>query len=449
MGSTSVVNVHPNLGRASLAAAIGSLAEYFDWGVAAPISALVWPSVFFPQLSPGAALAASLATFGVVYLVRPIGAYVFGRIGDFRGRRVSLTWTLVAMGLGSIGLGLAPGYAAVGSIAPVALIGMRLVQGIGHGGEWGGASTWVAELASNSRRRAFWTSWVTFAAPAGNLIASLSFFLLSLSMRRSDFLAYGWRVLFATGAIVAIMGLLIRWRFSESPIFASSEASKDVEKADSGFFRTEWRRVVLLMLSFGFLSLVVGLLTSTYGLNYLTTLGVTPTTATFFAWVARIPGLVAFVIAAVVADSKGRLLTLRLGTLALLPAVLLFFPLVDLKTFGTTLLAFIIIEIPVDFASGSVAALFTESFPTRHRNRGAGLSYHSGSLMTGVILTIVVPLMLSVFGGVRGASGNIALMLFGLLALSLLATAAVPETLGLAKIDLRTGNFERDILRQE
>ena len=417
-----------NLRRVSFAAAIGSLAEYFDWGIAAPISALVWPRLFFPELSPAAALAASLATFGSVYLIRPVGAYLFGRFGDRRGRRAGLTWTLVAMGAGSVGLAVAPGYAVAGAMAPVILVAMRLVQGTGHGGEWGGASTWVAELASKSKRRAFWTGWITFAAPAGNLLASFAFFYLSLTMGAA-FFSYGWRLLFATGAFVAVAGLVIRWRFVESPMYSVLPPPDEDADKGSTFFRTEWRRVLFLTLSFGFLSLVTGVLASTYGLSYLTTLGVSATSATQFGWMARIPGLVAFVAAALLADKKGRLVTLRIGTLLLLPSVLLFFPLLNVNTFDTTLLAFIMVEVPIDFASGSIAALFTESFPTRHRNRGAGLSYHSGALVSGVVLTVVVPLVVSSYGSVAHASSAITWMLFGLLTVSLLATLKVPETL--------------------
>jgi len=418
-----------DLRRVAFAAAIGSLAEYFDWGVAAPMSALVWPSVFFPQLSPAEALAASLATFGTVYLVRPIGAYVFGKYGDSHGRRAGLTWTLVVMGVGSVGLSLTPGYAVLGTVAPVVLIAMRTLQGVGHGGEWGGASTWVAELASGSRRKAFWTGWVTFAAPAGNLAASFSFFSLSLLMPRAEFFSYGWRALFATGAIVAILGLLIRWKFVESPVFSTELAQEEVREPKAGFFRTEWRRLLILTLSFGFLSLVVGVLTSTYGLNYLTTLGVTPTGATFFGWTARIPGLIAFLSATLIADRKGRLLTLRAGTLVLIPTVLLFFPLVNLNTFPAILLAFIMIEVPVDFASGSIAALFTESFTARHRNRGAGLSYHSSSLISGFVLTLVIPLLVSSYGSVVKASTTVSILLAGFLVVSLLASTKLRETL--------------------
>ena len=138
----------------AFAASIGSLAEYFDWGVAAPISALVWPSVFFPELRPALALAASLATFGAVCILRPVGAYLFGRFGDMHGRRSGLTWTLVVMGIGSIGLSLSPGYSAVGAAAPFTLLAMRMVQGIGHGGEWGGlAPGWRNLLRSPSGER--------------------------------------------------------------------------------------------------------------------------------------------------------------------------------------------------------------------------------------------------------------------------------------------------------
>ncbi|HEY6283885.1 MAG TPA: MFS transporter, partial [Nitrososphaerales archaeon] len=254
-GEGQLTNPSPSSGkisdlpRVAFAAATGSIAEYFDYGLAAPIAALVWPSVFFPQLSSTAALAASLATFGSVYLMRPFGAYLFGRFGDRVGRRAGLMWTLVLMGAGSLGLGLAPSYATVGAVAPLFLIAMRFVQGVGHGGEWGGAATWVSELASNSKRRAFWTGWITFAAPAGNLLAALAFFSLSLSMPRAEFFSYGWRILFATGAVVAASGLLIRWKFVESPLFASGKIQTEPKVPRPSFFRSEWKRVIFLILS--------------------------------------------------------------------------------------------------------------------------------------------------------------------------------------------------------
>ncbi|MDA4121241.1 MAG: MFS transporter [Thaumarchaeota archaeon] len=426
-----------DLRTVTLAASVGSIAEYFDWGVAAPIAALVWPTIFFPGLNPAEAVAASLATFGVVYLTRPLGAYVFGRFGDKNGRKKGLTWTLVLMGMGSFGLSLAPGYATIGATAPILLILLRVAQGLGHGGEWGGASTWVSESAAESKRRSFWTGWVTFAAPAGNLLASLSFFWLSSTMPRADFFSYGWRLLFVSGAAVALAGLLIRWRFTESPMFARKEELRQPELRDPGFLRSEWKRVTVLTLSFMCLSLTVGVLTSTFALNYLTKLGASPSGATLYAWIARVPGLFAFVAGAFIGDFKGRLLTLRVGTLALIPSVLLFFPLVNINSFLPILVAFILIEVPVNFASGSVAALFTESFPTRHRNRGAGMSYHTGALVHGLVLTLLLPAIISYSGGVLNSALPVAFMLVSFVAVSLLASFKVSETRTLMVADRR------------
>jgi MHS family shikimate/dehydroshikimate transporter-like MFS transporter len=339
-------------------------------------------------------------------------------------------WTLVLMGAGSLGLGLAPGYAAIGLAAPLLLIGLRVLQGLGHGGEWGGASTWVSELAADSKRRSFWTSWVTFAAPAGNLLAALSFFLLSSTMSNDAFTSYGWRLLFVTGAAVAVAGILIRWRFVESPLFEAQSQKPQTEATQPSFFKTEWRKIITLTLSFVCLSLVIGVLTSTYGLNYLTKLGADRSTAVFYAWAARIPGLCAFIGGAILADRKGRLLPLRAGTILLIPAVLLYFPLVNSNTFLSILTAFILIEVPADFASGSLAALFTESFPTRHRNKGAGLSYHSGAVINGLALSVVLPFIITYNGGVLNAATPVTIMLIAFIIVSVLASLKVRETKG-------------------
>ena len=361
--------------------------------------------------------------------MRPVGAFFFGRYGDRHGRKKGLTLTLVLMGAGSLGLALAPGYASISLAAPLVLIALRGVQGIGHGGEWGGASTWVSEAAAGSKRRGFWTGWVTFAAPAGNLLSSLSFYTLSATMGPA-FFAYGWRYLFLTGGVVAVTGLLIRWKFAESPLFQSGREDGKEQSQDPGFLRTQWKRIFTLTVSFMCLSLTVGVLTSAFGLSYLTKLGFTATSATLFGWLARIPGLIAFVTGAVVADRKGRLVPLRLGMLMLIPAVLAYFPLVNLNTFASVLVAFSLVEVSVNFASGSIAALFTESFPTRHRNKGAGLSYHTGSLIQGSILTLVVPAVISGFGGVTNAATPIAGLLVCVISVSLAASLRVRETMG-------------------
>ena len=206
------------LTKVTIAAGIGGVVEYYDFFIASFAAASIWPLIFFSDLGPGAAVAFSILTFGLVYITRPIGAYVFGHVGDRVGRKRTLIYTLFAMGLGLLGIALTPDYSSIGWSAIALLVFFRLLFGIGLGGEYGGAVSWITEFASRSRWRAFWNMWAT-PVPIGLLFASLEPSRIWASSMGGDFISYGWRILFAIGGVLVIVGLLIRYTVSESPAF--------------------------------------------------------------------------------------------------------------------------------------------------------------------------------------------------------------------------------------
>src|SRR5580700_9391602 len=215
--------------KVALASIIGSVIEQFDFLVTGVIAATVWGDIFF-KLPGIAAVSAAIGVYGIGIIIRPIGAYIFGNIADRRGRKDALVYALVVMGVSTLLIGLTPTYDSIGVIAPVLLILFRLFQGISFGAEFGTASTWVVEQAARSKFRAFWGAWVGFAIPIGLLLGFGSVIFVKSLMTPEDFVAWGWRIFFIVGFLVAIVGLIIRTRTMDSFVFEQHKAQVTVLK---------------------------------------------------------------------------------------------------------------------------------------------------------------------------------------------------------------------------
>src|ERR1700684_2181270 len=204
--------------KVALASIVGSVIEQYDFLVTGVIAATVWGDIFF-KLPGVAAVSAAIGVYGIGIIIRPIGAYIFGNIADRRGRKDALVYALVLMGVSTLLIGLTPTYDSIGVVAPILLIVFRLIQGISFGAEFGTASTWVVEQAARSKYRAFWGAWVGFAIPIGLLLGFGSVILVKSLMTPEDFTAWGWRIFFIIGFLVAIVGLVIRTRTMDSFMF--------------------------------------------------------------------------------------------------------------------------------------------------------------------------------------------------------------------------------------
>ncbi len=213
--------------KVALASIVGSVIEQFDFLVTGVIAATVWGGVFF-KLPAVAAVAAAIGVYGIGIIIRPIGAYIFGNIADRQGRRDALVYALVLMGVSTLLIGLTPTYDSIGIAAPILLIVFRLAQGISFGAEFGTASTWVVEQAARSKYRAFWGAWVGFAIPIGLLLGFGSVIFTKSLMTPEHFTAWGWRILFVVGFLVAIVGLIIRTRTQDSFVFERHKAQTAV-----------------------------------------------------------------------------------------------------------------------------------------------------------------------------------------------------------------------------
>src|SRR3954471_20828757 len=209
---------------------IGSTLEYYDFSIYAQASALVFPAVFFPSGNPTVALIASLLTYGVGYVARPLGAFVLGNWGDRHGRKNVLVLAMVLMGVSTLAVGLLPTYSRVGLLAPALLVLLRLIQGFAVAGELGGASAMIVEHAP-AGRRGFYASFSLQGTQAGSILAAASFIPLSALLPDAAFHTWGWRIPFLLSFFVIVAGYIIRRRVEETPAFLEESARHEVPKA--------------------------------------------------------------------------------------------------------------------------------------------------------------------------------------------------------------------------
>jgi len=209
--------------RIAVAALAGTTIEFYDFLVYGTAAALVFGTVFFPALGAVAGTAAALATVGVAPLVRPVGAVVFGHLGDRLGRKRTLIYTLLLMGSASVAVGLLPGTAAIGGAAPAVLVALRVLQGIAVGGEWGGAALLAVENARPGRRGSF-GMYPQLGHGIAFALTSTTFLAAGLTMSREAFLAWGWRIPFLLSVVLVGLGLYVRLRVEETPVFRSGLA---------------------------------------------------------------------------------------------------------------------------------------------------------------------------------------------------------------------------------
>ncbi|MEU8579219.1 MFS transporter [Streptomyces abikoensis] len=256
MASPSPHTPTPNsLPRIVVASLIGTTIEWYDFFLYGSAAALVFNKLFFPGSDPLVGTLLSFLTYAVGFAARPLGALVFGHFGDRLGRKRLLVVSLLMMGGATCAIGALPTHAAAGSLAPVLLTALRLVQGFALGGEWGGAVLLVAEHG-DPRRRGFWASWPQTGAPAGQLLASAVLSALTTLLPDEEFTAWGWRIPFLLSGVLVIVGLWIRLSVDESPVFKAARARAEARRRDVGarermpvvaVLRDQWRDVLVAM----------------------------------------------------------------------------------------------------------------------------------------------------------------------------------------------------------
>jgi len=253
------------LRRAVLSSYLGSVIEYYDFLLYATASAIVFNKIFFSNLDPLVGTVASFGTLATGYLARPLGGIVFGHFGDRIGRKKMLVLSMTLMGVGSTLIGLLPTYAQVGVWAPILLVLLRVVQGIAVGGEWGGAALMSAEHASS--RRGLWTSFTNAGAPTGVVLSTLVLALSASMTGEAEFLAWGWRIPFLLSIVLLAIGLFVRARVAETPVFAEAARAKPTRSPLMEVLRHHPRNL-LLSIGVGFGAFVAQATITTFVISY-------------------------------------------------------------------------------------------------------------------------------------------------------------------------------------
>lgn len=399
----------------------GTLVEWYDFFLYGTAAALVFNKLFFPTLSPLTGTLAAFATYAVGFLARPLGGIVLGHIGDRFGRKRALVFTLILMGLATFVIGLLPTYETLGIWAPVGLVLLRIVQGFGVGGEWGGAVLLVVEHAP-TRWRGFFGSLAQLGVPLGMGLATIVFRIFS-SLPEAQFLSWGWRVPFLLSAILVIVGLVIRARVSETPVFETRRVREPgmplLELFSTGkraLLQATGARIAENGCFYIFSTFVI-----TYAVQHL---GLSRGFILNAITLAVAVDIVSIPLFGYLSDRFGRRPVYLLGAIGTAVFAFPFFWLINTGS-GPLIYVALLIALPVLHAAmyAPQAALMAELFPTRIRYSGISLASQIASILAGALSPLLATLFLGTFG-----FSAIAFYMIGMAVITIVAVAWAPET---------------------
>ncbi|HET7849543.1 MAG TPA: MFS transporter [Pseudolabrys sp.] len=415
--------------KVAIASIVGSIIEQFDFLVTGVIAATIWGGVFF-KLPGLAAAAAAISVYGIGIIIRPIGAYIFGHLADRLGRKDAMVYALILMGVSTLLIGVTPAYDTVGVIAPILLIIFRLAQGISFGAEFGTAATWVVEQAAHSKYRAFWGAWVGFAIPIGLLLGFGSVIILKALMTQEAFAAWGWRILFVIGFLVAIVGIIIRTRTQDSFVFEKHKARTAVLDQPA---RQVWREMPGTILRTSLVNAMFGgafFLYFVFGTSYMKAVGFKGSTPEIIGLIAAAFMLAFMIIGSFLADLINRRTILLIAAVVFLVFAIPYFHLVNTGNFWLAVLAEVIgFGFVFGFGYGAIPTFYTENFPTRYRASGASAGYQISQVYGGGLIPIVAGYILRSYG-IHEAYLYIGGLVMIYAVLAIIAILTTPETKG-------------------
>lgn len=430
--------------RIVMASMVGTTIEFYDFYIYATAAVSVFPLLFFPKSDSGAALLASMATFGVAFVARPVGSVIFGHFGDRIGRKATLVGSLLTMGIATFLIGLLPTVMQIGLLAPVLLTVLRFCQGLGLGGEWSGAALLVTETAQEGKR-AWAAMWPQLGAPFGFILANGFFLLLTVlfnynsaqAQLQSDFLSWGWRIPFLVSVLMVAVGLYVRLKLDETPVFARAMARGEKLKAPLAVvFRNNPKELVLgtfimvatyvlfYLMTTWILSYAIGRTGLGFlGIGYRNFLVLQLVSVLFFAGMIPVAGWLA--------DRFGRRSVLMTVTAAIMLFGLTFDLFLNPRIMGTgesanmgLMLLFLCIGMTLmGLTFGPMSAILPELFPTNVRYTGSGIAYNVSSIL-GAALTPFSAVWLAKNYGV----GSVGIYLSSLSVLTFIAIWLSKET---------------------
>ncbi|WP_245444525.1 MFS transporter [Bradyrhizobium sp. Y36] len=413
----------PSIAKVAWASVLGTAIEWYDFLIYGTAAALVFNKLFFPSFDPLIGTVAAFGTYAVGFVARPIGGAIIGHFGDRVGRKSMLVATLLMMGIGTFLIGCLPTYDQVGIWAPIMLVALRFIQGIGIGGEWSGAVTMMIEHAGN--RRGFWGSLVQVGFPMG-VAASTGIFALVTQLPETSFLSWGWRVPFLLSIVLVLVGLFARYSLTETPEFRQVLERKDVvSQPIFEIFRRDWRN---LLLAIGITVSEVGLayLLTVFVITYSTTkLGMPRQTVLNAVVYAALVEFVTLPLAGWLSDVYGRKALYLAGAVASIVMAFPLFWLLDTKDATIVTLALIVtMTLTHALLFGPKAAYMPELFGTRMRYSGASLGANIAAALSGGLSPLIATALLVWTGG----AWAISVFIIALSVLTLVSVLAAPET---------------------
>ncbi len=418
--------------RVALASYVGSAIEYYDFYIYGTAAALIFPKVFFPHLGATIATVASMATIAAAFVSRPAGAAFFGHFGDRLGRKVTLTATMLIMGLSTVAVGLVPSAASIGMAAPLILLTLRLAQGFAVGGEWAGAALLATEHAPTGTRGRY-GMFTSLGAGSGLVMSSLVFLAVNSTIGEASaaFLGWAWRVPFLFSIVLVAIALYVRLNVAETPVFAEQQArGSQTGTPVMALFANQRREVLLAAGSMvGFFAF--GYIANAYLTSYAhTQIGFSPDQVLLFNVLGGITAITFCAISAILCDRFGRRRVIMAAFAMGLPWAFVLIPLVDTGNAALYALAIVGTYAVAGTAYGPMGAFVPEIFATRYRYSGAGLALNLAGLVGGALPPLIAAPLMAAWGGI-----SIGVMLGIFAAVSLVSTALLPETMGVGLRD--------------
>ena len=385
--------------KAAVASTVGTTIEWYDYFLYGTAAALVFPQLFFPNASPYVALLSSFATYFVGFLARPVGAAIFGHWGDRIGRKVTLIVTLLLMGISTALIGLLPGQASWGDAAPVVLIVLRILQGIAVGGEWSGSVLLSMEWG-DQHRRGLMGSWPQLGVAIGLILSTGLMALFNTVAGKTGFLSWGWRVPFLLSLVLVAVGLYIRLKVLETPMFAKVVAEKTVERMPVWLVIRRHPKAIVLSALVRMSEQMPFYIVTAFVLSYLT--GPEHGFSRNFVLIGTlVAAAVEFVLVPYfghLSDSVGRKKIYMAGAAIMGVWGFAYFAMLDSGIGWLVFLALCLGLVPHAIQYGPQASLIAESFPTRLRYGGAGLGYQLASVIAGGPAALVATYLIHQFG---------------------------------------------------
>ena len=410
-------------GQVLFASLIGTTIEFFDFYIYATAAVLVFPRLFFPASDPASATLASLATFAIAFLARPLGSALFGHFGDRIGRKTTLVAALLTMGLSTVMIGLLPTYSTIGVAAPLLLALCRFGQGLGLGGEWGGAVLLAIENAPPGKR-AWYGMFPQLGAPLGFFFSGSVFLLLSRTLSDQQFFQFGWRMPFLASAALVVVGLYVRLTITETPVFRDALHRREPVKVPMvAVFQNHFRTLVVGVLA-SLATFVLFYLMTVFALSWGTTaLGYRRDTFLLLQLVGIVCFALTIPLSAILAE-RGRRATLLGVSIAIAAFGLVMAPLLTAGTIGAGLTMAIGLSL-MGLTYGPLGTVLSELFPTAVRYTGSSVAFN----LAGIFGASLAPYAATWLARTYGLQ-YVGYYLTGAALLTVAGLLAIPETKG-------------------